>query len=66
MKTAAVPSIVTLVAPGKVCPQDSYGCAHLAGSRPCIYNGPSPTDRLKTVPQPNSQALLEPPAKVAP
>ena len=63
---AAVPLKVTLVAPLKSVPRILTAVPTLPESGSVSTNGPRPTDRLNTVPQPNSQAVLEPPAKVAP
>ena len=59
---AAVPLKVTLVVPVRSVPRILMAAPTWPELGSVSTNGPRPTDRLKTVPQPYGQALLEPPA----
>src|SRR5580704_5050652 len=63
---AAVPLKLTLVAPVRSVPRILMAAPTSPEFGSVSTNGPRPTDRLKTVPQPYEQAVLVPPAKVAP
>ena len=63
---AAVPLKATLVAPVRSVPRILMAAPTLPELGSVSTKGPRPMDRLKTVPQPYEQAVLEPPAKVAP
>jgi hypothetical protein len=63
---AAVPLKLTLVAPVRSVPRILMAAPTLPEFGSVSTNGPRPTDRLNTVPQPYEQAVLVPPAKVAP
>src|SRR5208282_4367496 len=69
-KVAAVPLKVTLVAPFKSVPRILTAAPTLPEVGTVSTNGPRPTDRLKTSPQPKYLQLPlrapEPPPKVAP
>ncbi len=62
LNSAAVPLKVTLVAPVRSVPRILTAAPTLPEFGNVSTNGPRPTDRLKTVPQPYVQAVLEPPA----
>ena len=66
VKLAAMPLNVTLVAPVRLVPRMLTAAPTKRGGRLCFHNGPRPTDRPKTVPQPSLQALLAPPTAVVP
>src|SRR5579863_150119 len=63
---AAVPLKLTPLAPVRSVPRILMAAPTLPEFGSVSTNGPRPTDRLKTVPQPYEQAVLVPPAKVAP
>ncbi len=66
VKVAAVPLKLTLVAPVRFVPR-MMTVAPTAPEVGSVWtNGPRPTDRLKTVPQPPVQTLLAPPSPVVP
>src|SRR5580658_7120039 len=66
LNLAAVPLKVTLVAPFKFVPRIVTAVPTLPEIGLVSTNGPSPTPRLKTVPQPRLHALLVPPYAVVP
>ena len=66
VNVAAVPLKVTLVAPVRLVPR-IVTAAPTAPEVGCVStNGPRPTDRLKTVPQPNGAQLLALPPNFVP
>lgn len=65
LKVAGVPLKVTLVAPFRLFPRITTVAPTLPDMGFVWTNGPSPTDRLKTVPQPGGQSL-DPPWLVVP
>lgn len=66
MNVAEVPLKLTLVVPVRSVPRISTFAPTLADGGRNSTNGPKPTDRLKTVPQPDVQASLAPPVPVIP
>lgn len=63
---AVVPLKVTLVVPLRLFPRMITFAPTLPEVGLVFTNGPSPTDRLKTVPQPYPQLELDPPRTVVP
>src|SRR6202162_2307514 len=61
LNSAAVPLKVTLVAPVTSVPRILTAAPTLPEFGSGSTNGPRPTDRLKTLPQPYGQAVLVPP-----
>jgi hypothetical protein len=71
LKTAAAPLNVTLVAPVRLVPRILTAAPTLPEVVCVSTNGPSPTDRLKTVPQPGPETQTplprwRPPISVVP